>query len=265
MRTATQGAFTDALRRVGQGLALPLQSRVRILRELAFDLEELSADLMARGVPAEEARRRATEALVPEGPALAQLDRIHAPLYRRATRGVAAHRLRVFERGALFALTLGVVLVEGVALWRVPPLGEPSTWLVPVLAAGGLLFALTAAKAFALFVKGDHRTPASGLNAILGVAGLTLAVGVAGSFFEVHGLASTLEARPELAATILVPWLGRTAVLLVVSLLLSLGGGLAWFFIAQWVSLAEGGQAEILGIHIDTPTKERYEHGPDLD
>ncbi|GMV06771.1 MAG: hypothetical protein AMXMBFR53_30460 [Gemmatimonadota bacterium] len=257
MSTMAGGAFADVLRQVGQGLALPLRSRVKILRELAFDLDELSADLMARGVPAEEARRRAAEALVPHAEALTALDRIHAPLYQRVTRGVTAHRLRAAERGALFALTSGVVLVEGLALRRVPLSGDPSTWLAPVLAAGGLLFALTAAKAFALFVKGDHRHPARGLNAILAAAGVTLALGVAGGFFELYGLALALEARPELAGTLLVAWLGRTAVLLAVSLLLALAGGLAWFFIVQWISVAEGGQAEILGIHPHPPTRER--------
>lgn len=257
MSSAASGAFRDVLREVGQGLALPLQRRVKILRELAFDLEELSADLMARGLPAEEARRRATEALVPHGEALTALDRIHAPLYHRVTRGLAAHRLRALERSALFALTAMVLVVEGLALRSVPLVGAPPPWLVPVLAAGALLFALTAAKAFTLFVKGDHRHPAGGLSAILGAAGLTLAVGAAGALFEFLALAATLEAQPELAGALLMPWLGRTAVLLAVSLLLSLAGALAWFFIAQWISVAEGGQAEILGIHVHTPKRKR--------
>jgi len=246
---------------VGQGLALPLQSRVRILRELAFDLEELSADLMARGVPAEEARRRATEALVPEGPALAQLDRIHAPLYRRATRGVAPWRLRMMERGALAAGTALVLAGGSVALARVDVFGDPSAFLAPVLVVGALIFALVAAKAFELFVRGDHALPGRGLGAILGVSSLALGLGLGGTFFELLRLAGTLQSAPELAEVLVPAWLARTAVLLLVALLVALAGGLGWFVLSQWVALAEGAQREVLGLPGNHVTSARRYHG----
>ncbi len=51
--------FATVLREVESGLALPIPDRVRILRELEYDLEELSAQLVAGGLTEEAARGRA--------------------------------------------------------------------------------------------------------------------------------------------------------------------------------------------------------------
>ena len=51
--------FAPVLREVERGLALPIPERVRILRELEYDLEELSAQLVAGGLTEEAARGRA--------------------------------------------------------------------------------------------------------------------------------------------------------------------------------------------------------------
>ena len=58
--SATTGDFTAVLRQVGRGLALPLQDRVRILRELSYDLEELSRWQLSRYDGKAYARNSAT-------------------------------------------------------------------------------------------------------------------------------------------------------------------------------------------------------------
>jgi len=265
MSAVASADFSEALRLVGNGLALPLQQRVRILRELAFDLEELRSSLVAQGVPAEEAHRRATEALVPDADALRQLDRIHTPLYRRATRGVMPDRLRRLERGGLAVATAGVVAVEAWALRQADLFGDPSSFLAPVLVVGAVLFALMVAKVFELFIKGDHVRPQGRLGAILGVSAVTLGLGVAGTFLELYQLAATLEASPELAQLLAPLWLARTAVLLTVALLVAVSGALGWFILSQWVALAEGAQQEILGLprHTHTHPHNGRTHGPE--
>ena len=74
MRGPTARGFAPVLREVERGLALPIPDRVRILRELEYDLEELR-------------------------------DRLHAPWYWRVTRHVTANRLRLAERAALAIAT----------------------------------------------------------------------------------------------------------------------------------------------------------------
>ncbi|HKJ02201.1 MAG TPA: hypothetical protein VJ997_07090 [Longimicrobiales bacterium] len=250
----------EVLREVGQGLALPLPHRVRILRELSYDLESLTDLLVGQGISAEEAHRRAAEALVPDRAALDQLGRLHESWYRRRTRAVTPDRLRLVERGALALATATVLAVEGLALRRVNLFGDPSPFLVPVLVAGAVLSALVLGKAFELFIKGDHARPRTGLTTILAVAGATLALGVGGTVFDLYHLAGTLERTPALAGVLTPLWLGRSAVLMVVALILSMAGALGWFVLSHWVSLAEGAHREVLGLPHPSRLPRRSDH-----
>ena len=101
MTTRAHRIFAPVLREVERGMELPIPDRIRILRELEFDLEELWGRLVADGVPAEEARLKALDALVPDAGSLDELDRLHAPLYRRLTSHLSEGRLRFAERLAL--------------------------------------------------------------------------------------------------------------------------------------------------------------------
>ena len=110
MTTDAVRSFLPILREVERELSVPIPERVRILRELEFDLEGLRSRFMAQGLPAEEARVRALEALVPDGTALEELGRLHAPTYLRITRHLSENRLRIIERSALALSTTSVIL-----------------------------------------------------------------------------------------------------------------------------------------------------------
>lgn len=248
MNAGAARLFLPTLRDVERELRVPIPERVRILRELEFDLEELRDRLVAHGVSADEARTRALDALVPDRTALRELGRLHAPLYRRVTRHLSGGRLRVLERSALALAIASVLLVQGSALVRANLLRDPSPFLWPVLGLGALLFAATLAKVFELWIKGDHTTPDRGLRGILVLAGVTLAAGVGGAFVDFYRLAGMLEGAPELAVTLTSQWLLRDSVLLSVSLLLSLAGGLAWFVLTQWLTLVSGDRRDVLGL-----------------
>ena len=247
--------FAPVLREVERGLALPIPDRVRILRELEYDLEELRDRLVAGGLSPEVARRQALQALVPDDATLRELDRLHAPWYRRVTRRLTPDRLRIAERTALAIATASVVVVQTVTLLRVDLLQDPSPFLWPVLALGALLFATVATKAFNLWIKGDHRTPAEGLSMILALAGATVLTGVGGMIFDFYRLAGALEQSPELANVIAGAWLLRDLALMSIAVLLALGGGLAWFVLSQWLSLVDGARSDVLGLNANHPTK----------
>ena len=240
-------AFQPTLRRLDRDLTLPVPDRVRILRELEFDLEALSGELAARGMSPEKARARALDALVPDGATLRELDRLHAPHYRRLTRHLSPGRLRTLERSALALATAAVLLAESFLLLRADWLRHASPFLWPVLALGALLFAAIAAQSFRLWVKRDHQDPAANFRVILLLSGLTLATGVFGALADFFRLAGVLEAEPGLAGSLLPEWLAASSVLLSLSLLLALAGGLAWFVPAHWLSLVSGAHAELLG------------------
>ncbi len=249
------GGFTPVLREVDGGLALPIPDRVRILRELEYDLEELSAQLVAGGLAEEVARGRAVQALVPDRTTLRELDRLHAPWYRRVTRHLAADRLRLAERSTLAIATALVVIGQTVALLSVDFLRDPTVFLWPVLGLGTLLFVTIVTKVFNLWIKRDHTTPAQGIGTILGLACATLVAGILGTVIDLYYLAAGLETAPELADVLIPKWLRQDMTLLSVSLLLALGGGLAWFVLNQWLHLVDGARNAVLGLNHSNPPK----------
>ncbi len=248
MPAATR-AFLPTLRRLDRDLTLPVPDRLRILRELEFDLEALRGELEARGMPAKEARARALDALVPDGATLGELDRLHASHYQRLTRHFSPGRLRTVERSALALTTAAVLLAQTVVLLRADWLRNPSPFLWPVLGLGALLFAAIAAQSFKLWVKHDHQETDRNFRIILLLSGLTLATGIFGALADFFRLAEALEAEPGLAGSLFPEWLAGSCVLLSFSLLLALAGGLAWFIAAQWLAILAGARSELLGHH----------------
>ena len=246
---ANPRAFLPALRRLDRDLTVPVPDRLRILRELEFDLEALSAELEARGMPPDKARARALDALVPDGATLRQLDRLHAPHYRRLTRHFNPGRLRTVERSALVLATLVVLLAETALLLRADWLHSPSPFLWPVLGLGALLFAAIAAQSFKLWIKRDHGGAEANFRIILLLSGVTLTMGIFGAIADFFRLAGTLQAEPGLAGSLFLEWLTASCVLLSFSFLLALAGGLAWFIPAHWLALVSGARAELLGHH----------------
>ncbi len=247
--------FAPVLREVERGLALPIPDRVRILRELKYDLEELCERLVADGLSPEVARGRAVQALVPDRATLRELDRLHAPWYRRVTRHLTADRLRLAERGVLAIATASMVIVQTVTLLRVDLLRDPSPFLWPVLGLGALLFATVVTKIFNFWIKGDHRTPGQGLSTILALAGATVLTGLGGMLFDLYRLAGALERASELTDVVAGEWLLRDLTLLSISILLALGGGLAWLVLNQWLSLVSGARRDVLGLNLDYSAK----------
>jgi hypothetical protein len=257
MSARGSGAFAQVLREVSSGLTVPLPARVHILRELAYDLEALSERFAAEGLPLDEARLRASEALVPDAGALHALERIHAPLYERFTAQITPERLR---RWALVLVTATVLLTGGIALLQADLLDQASPFLWPVLVQGAVLFAAMLAKAFQLWIKRDHAVPWRGLNAILALVSATVLTGFVGLILDLYRLASTLQSSPELAGTLTPIWLVRDAALSAASLMIALAGVMGWFILRQWVAVAEGDQREVLGIGNTTRKLGRKEY-----
>lgn len=249
MSARADRAFLPTLRRLDGELGLPLPERVSVLRELESDLEELTRSFVARGHAPDDARTMALEALVPDGAALGELRRVHASTYERLTRPLAGARLRVVERTALVVCTVGVMLLEALALVGADLGSDPSPFFWPVLALSGLLFAAIATKGFSLWVRRDHGGAHGGVAIILVLSGLVLAVGFGGALVDLYLLAGLLEGTPPAEVTSLVfQGLRRDAALVSVAMLASMAGGLTWFVLTQWLSALDAARAEALGL-----------------
>lgn len=255
MSTRAARTFLPTLRRVEGELTVPIPERVRILRELEFDLEAFQERLVAEGLSELEAREKALEALVPHGVALQALESVHEPIYHRLTRRLRGIRLEVLERRVLMLSVAMVLVAETGVLFQANLLDDPSPFLLPLLVFGGVLFAAATAKTFQLLIKRDHAAPQSGLGAILGLSIVTLGVGIGGTIFDLYRLAAVLEREPALAETVAISWLIRDAALLAVALILSLAGGLAWFLLKQWVVTLTSARADALGLKTTSPNR----------
>lgn len=264
MTARTVRAFLPTLREVGRALSTPIPNRVRILRELEFDLEELYGELLSRGVPKDEARRRAIEALVPDRTVLHQLAHLHMPIYPRVTGGMSEARVRLMERSALVLATAFSLSVGAAALLRGDLLANPSPFLVPVLGLGALLVARILVKAFQLWVRGDHQEPARGLKTILGLSTATLAMAVTGTLVDSYRLAGRLEVAPQLAGELIPQWLVQAAALVSAAMVFALLGGLTWFVITQWMTLTATAYQEALGLTTHTFGSTQTPHPEDL-
>lgn len=245
--------FLPQLRDVERLLPLPVRRRVRILRELEYDLEELYARFVSQGVAPEEARARATEALVPAGDALTALGSVHAPAYRRVTARWGEARLRRFERAALACLALLVLTGESLLLLRTDLLQDPSPFLWPVLALGALLLTTAATDAFRLWGLDDGRSDGPGLTNLLVLSALTIVTAFGGVLVDTFRLAAAVERAPERAVAASFAWLVSGASLLAVALLVALAGGLSWFLLSQWQAGIRAAHQEVLGIDLRTP------------
>lgn len=248
-------AFLPALKELERRLTVPIPDRLRILRELEYDLEELRARFEARGMPAEEARARALEALVPHGAAVRDLDWVHAPLYARLTSRMGERRLRLLERSALVLATATVLTAAGWVVMGLDLTVDPSPFLWPVLGLGGVLFAAMVAKAFQLWIKRDHTTPDRGVGGILALSGVVLGSGVVGVVMDLYLLATELELHPELAGRMAYQWLVRDCALLSVAILLALAGGLFWFVVTRWLTELVGARHDLLGMGAETTSR----------
>jgi hypothetical protein len=248
MSPGTPRVFLPTLREVDGALVVPILARVRILRELESDLEELRGRLEGEGVSPEDARARAVDMLVPDRVTLGELRGIYGSRYVRLTEGLSRDLVRGVERSALALWAASVVVVETLVMLRIGLLVHPSPFLWPVLALGALTAAAVGAKAFELWVEKDHSAPERGVLRILALAGATLAVGAGGVLADTYRLAATLERAPDLAGPLATEWVLRNCVLLALALLIALAGALAWFVIRQWLALVSSARLEVLGI-----------------
>lgn len=249
-------SFLPALRMLDEKLGVPVPARVRILRELEYDLEALRKELETQGLAPDEARSRALEALVPDDTALEELGHLHTPRYRRWTRHLSAARLRILERSALVGMTLVVLLVETAVLLETDLPAPASPFMWPVLGLGAVSFAAVVAEAFALWTKGDHHTMAIGTRVVLGLAAMTMATGVLGVLTDGYALLDAPERVLAIASFRPDPWIAREAALLAVSMVLSLSGAVAWYVLTSWRAWLTGARHEVLGFTRTTVDQE---------
>lgn len=240
--------FADVLRATGDRLDLPQPARLRVLRELAADLEDLYDAYRARGCDEAEARRRAVESMDLSADALAALGAVHRGPVRRLLDRVSPDALARWERTLLGVLTLlalavAVSLVDGRTVFA-----DAGPWILAVLPAAAAALLIALAKAYQILLKQDHhpRRLHRGMDGLRILALVLPLLGLLGGWSEAYRLSVDAAAAARPLAALLLAWGLRASALLVISLALGLLTALAWFFLAGRIGRIERDEAAIL-------------------
>lgn len=242
--------FDAELRALAAELDLPEPVRSRVLLELRSDLEAMAAALRERGLGEREARDRALGALLPSEEAVAELGRVHRPVYRRLVdrfSDAGRHRL---ERG-LLAGSVAVYAGGGLAvLASFELLDAPSRFLWPVLGLAILIAVLGAGKLFQLFVAGSHGLPRlrRGLPLLLGLAGAVLTVGFGGLAADFYVVAGRVEGDASRQMMEVLAWLRQDTALIAVAVLAAWAAGLFWLVAELRIARIAQIEAAALGL-----------------
>lgn len=241
--------FQAELRAVAEQLDLPQPVRSRILLELAADLEDLTAALLARGESEDEARRRALELLLPSGDAVEALRGVHRPLYQRLVDRFSERTRHRLERLLLAVVSVSVLGIGIGALTRVHLFTSPSPFLWPLLALAGLIVGVGLGTLLRLYVVKDHGLVhlRRGMFVLPVLACASASVGFIGLVLDFYVTAGAIEADVRLQPMLLLGWLRRDMPMLAVALLVMVVAGLFWFLAGLRIAHVEQAEAESLG------------------
>lgn len=236
----------DVLEGVSSRTAVPYRRRREFLRELQHDVESLTDDLRAEGLPYAEAKARARALLLPDPDSLDRWTEVHEPAYARIRRRLDERRLRRFERGVFGGVVATSTLLGVGLLSRIEVFRDPSPFLVPLVVLGGLLFATCLHHAVLLWARGKSGAARRTLWWILFLCAGILAFAVAGVVADLIRLFAGLQQDPSRLAESLTTALRRESTLLAVALLQAMGGAVFWLFATQWLAISEDALARAL-------------------
>lgn len=245
--------FSRALREVDRELEVREPERSRILLELAVDLEEMFREYRSRGVPEEEALRRAEAWLVPDAASAAALRRLHSPLAGRLLSSLSEVARSRVESAAL--VLLSAAAVAG-GLWMAasaPGLWPPGPAAVAVLALAGAGAAVAGRHALDLFLGGAGDRGMSGrLPGLLALSGGAAVTGLLGGAVHLHRTLGSPPAGAGAASGPLFEGIGAAAGTATLGLAVGLALALAWFWLVARATLVRGTREELEGV-VDLP------------
>lgn len=234
--------FADLLEQTSARLELPQPTKSRILLELAADLEDLYQFYRTEGLAESEAIARAQEMLDFSDATLAQLAEIHTTPFRRFLDRLSLQAQSRWERGALIALFLIILVLSGPQLFatRLFTHANALAWPLVASSVGALFIALQ--RIYTLYIKRDHQVHhlRVGLMPLIGLAAFDLLLGVAGFFIKSRAtLGPLLRGEAISLAPSLIGWLFQALALMTIALTAALLTAMLWFLLASKVASVE--------------------------
>jgi len=238
--------FAPLIRAASERLDLPQPAKSQVLLEMAADMEDLYEYHLMQGFSPEAAEEKVTEEFHLSDEALHWLIRVHASPYRRLMEGFSERTRALWERTLFIALTAFVAVLTTEITMKTQPFADasPLIWLVAVLGAAALIIAIL--RIYALYIKKDHnvRGLRKGLDALIGIGVLGLAVGHFTLLFELFRIAKVIIADGNGDRA----FMGSVICVLRVAPVMNLALWVAIFAAVLWLILS-GKVARILSAH----------------
>ena len=225
--------FAKVLSDLDVRLTVPEPARSRVLLEVAADMEDLFREYRARGLEEGDAEAAVVDHFDISDDALRELVRVHDTPLQRSLDNLSGQVRGAWSRLLMVVLALFVAAGPGTLLFRSQLYRDASglVWvLMPILGVG---WVIAGGRALRLFRAGKGWSPGlrSGLGRILALAGLMVAVTVAGLWVELYLSALRIRMVPGDALIQLVGWAHMASATLVIALSGSLVLGFLWFFL----------------------------------
>ncbi len=240
--------FTETLQDINERLDLPQPARSRVLLEIAADLDGLHAHYLDRGLPEDEARRRAVEQCDLSDEALAELARVHLSAYRRFLDRLSAQARTRWERAVLAVLLVFVAVLAGrmaVGTGMFSAAG-PAAWV----AAGLTLIALGLGlhKLYSAHLEQDHDLVRlrAGTGTLLVLAGSNLVLGVYAYSLVLYRVARQMAFDLEETAPLVVQRLLSGSALVEMCLFAAILCAVLWFLVENKIGRIEEAEAALL-------------------
>ncbi len=249
--------FASLIRATSDRLDLPPSIKSRVLLEVAADLDDFYEHYRSQGFSEELATEKVATQIDFSDEALDQLIQVHASLYRRLMNGLSERTGALWERVMLIVLAafiaVGTMEVMMTTKEIVPMTTEQILadvngfiWLVAVLGVAGLIVGLI--KAHALYIKKDHdvRHLHRGLDALVGIGFLSVAIGFYAAVVDLYRIAMLLVHDAERFFLAAVIWVIRSAPVVNLGLLVAVVTTVLWFLFTNKVARIEEAEASVL-------------------
>jgi len=229
--------FNVFLHQTGDRLALPKATRSLILVEIASDLEDLFQYYLQQGLSEEEAAAKAEEKVDMSDEALAELVRIHSDACGWTDR-VARRVQPLWERISMAMIVL-LFIATSTLEHGLKPLAHMTWFIWPIL---GILLALVVFFIVQMVRFSDHQSPRRLRDSVvtpLFLGAASVVVGFAGTGIDLYRTFTRMAADPKGAAPLFAEAVLRGTSTLAIALLVALGAGVVWFFLAGRVARLE--------------------------
>jgi hypothetical protein len=239
--------FAPLIMEISERLCVPQPAKSHILLEIAADLEDLYSHYLAGGMAPEEAAARTRSTLELSDDALANLIRIHEPPLRRLLERLSEQARSLWERLTLLVVTLFVVVLTVSELLSADTLATGGRFVWPLAAIAMTAALITLVRIYTLYLKQDHDLHhlRRGLDPLLFLATASLAVGLFGLIVEVYVTARHILTDIDWAQLHFIDCLIRISVMSIVSMVVAIAIGMAWFVLLSKVQRIERAEAEV--------------------